>query len=56
MVEVADELRVDGAAELGHLAVGGGDEDALHRLHQHVVEQGVLHARRQPGHRRRESF
>lgn len=48
MVEVADELRVDGAAELGHLSVGRGDEDALHRLHQHIVEQRVLSTGRQP--------
>ena len=54
MVEVADELGVDGAAELRHLAVGGGDEDALHRLHQDVVEQGVLHPGGQPAQTRRE--
>lgn len=42
VVEVADELRVNGAAELGHLSVSRSDEDPLHRLHQNVVEQGVL--------------
>lgn len=42
VVEVADELGVDGAAQLGHLPVRGGDEDALHRLHAHVVEERVL--------------
>lgn len=47
MVEVADELRVDGAAELGHLSVGRGDEDALHCFHQDVVEQRVLSTGRQ---------
>lgn len=47
MVEVADELWVDGAAELGHLSVGRGDEDPLDCLHQDVVEQRVLGAGRQ---------
>lgn len=42
VVEVADELRVDGAAELSHLPVSRGDEDALDGLHENVVEQGVL--------------
>lgn len=42
VVEVTDELRVNGAAELGHLSVRRSDEDALHRLHQDVVEQRVL--------------
>lgn len=48
MVEVAYELRVNGAAELSHLSVSGSDEDSLHSLHQDVVEQGVLNARCQP--------
>lgn len=52
MVEVADELWVDGAAELGHLSVGRGDEDALHRFHQDVVEQRVLCTGRQSEARR----
>lgn len=47
MVEVADELWVDGATELGHLSVGRGDEDPLDCLHQDVVEQRVLGAGRQ---------
>lgn len=47
VVEVADELWVDGAAELGHLSVGRGDEDPLDCLHQDVVEQRVLGAGRQ---------
>lgn len=42
MVEVADELWVDGAAELSHFSVSGSDEDALHRLHHHVVEKSVF--------------
>lgn len=42
MVEVADELWVDGATELSHLSVSRGDEDPLHCFHQDVVEQGVL--------------
>ncbi|TNN46697.1 hypothetical protein EYF80_043105 [Liparis tanakae] len=42
VVEVADELRVDGAAELSHLPLSRSDEDPLNRLHQDVVEQGVL--------------
>lgn len=42
MVEVADELRVNGAAELSHLSVGGSDEDPLNRFHQDIMEQGVL--------------
>lgn len=41
-MEVADELWVDGAAELGHFSVSRGDEDALHCFHQDVVEQRVL--------------
>lgn len=47
VVEVADELWVNGAAELSHLPVSGGDEDALDTLHQDVVEQGVLSPRGQ---------
>lgn len=42
MVEVADELWVDGATELSHLSVSRRDEDPLHCFHQDVVEQGVL--------------
>lgn len=42
VVEVADELWVDGATELSHLSVSRGDEDPLHCFHQDVVEQGVL--------------
>lgn len=42
VVEVVDELRVNGAAQPGHLPVGGSDEDALDALHEDVVEQGVL--------------
>lgn len=42
MVKVADELRVNGAAELSHFSVRRSDEDPLNRLHQDVVEQGVL--------------
>lgn len=48
MVEVADELRVNGAAELRHLPVSWSDEDALDGLHEDVVEQGVLCPRGQP--------
>lgn len=47
MVEVADQLWVDGATELGHLSVGRGDEDPLDCFHQDVVEQRVLGAGRQ---------
>lgn len=42
VVEVADELWVDGAAELSHLSVSRSDEDPLNSFHQDVVEQGVL--------------
>lgn len=42
MVEVANELWVNGAAQLTHLSVSGSDEDSLHGFHQDVVEQGVL--------------
>lgn len=42
MVEVPDELWVNGAAELSHLPVSRSDEDALDGLHENVVEQGVL--------------
>lgn len=42
VVEVTDELWVNGAAELSHLSVSRGDEDPLNCLHQNVVEQGVL--------------
>lgn len=42
VVEVADELRVNGAAELSHFSVSGSDEDSLDSFHQDVVEQGVL--------------
>ena len=52
MVEVANELRVDGAAELGQFPVCRSDEDTLHLLHQHIVEQSVLCPRRQPGQHR----
>lgn len=48
VVEVVDELRVDGATELSHLPVSRSDEDALDRLHENVVEQGVLRPRGQP--------
>lgn len=48
MVEVADELRVNGATELSHLPVSGSDEDALDGLHENIVEQGVLRSRGQP--------
>lgn len=48
MVEVVDELRVNGATELSHLPVGWSDEDALDGLHENVVEQGVLCPRGQP--------
>lgn len=44
MVEVADELGVNGAAELSHFSVSGSDEDSLNGFHQDVVEQGVLSA------------
>lgn len=47
VVEVADELRVDGAAELSLLPVGRGDEDPLDTLHHDVVEQRVLCSRGQ---------
>lgn len=53
-MKVSDELRVDGAAELGHLSVGRGDEDALHCFHQDVVEQRILGTGRQSGAKRRE--
>ncbi|XP_068566474.1 uncharacterized protein [Cebidichthys violaceus] len=39
VVEVADELRVDGAAELSHLSVSRSDEDPLNCFHQDIVEQ-----------------
>lgn len=42
VVEVPDELWVNGAAELSHLPVSRSDEDALDGLHENVVEQGVL--------------
>lgn len=42
VVEVADELWVNGAAELSHFSVSGSDEDSLDGFHQDVVEQGVL--------------
>lgn len=42
VVEVADELWVNGAAELSHLSVSRSDEDPLNRFHQNIVEQGVL--------------
>ena len=42
VVEVADELWVDGAAELSHFSVSGSDEDPLNRFHQDVVKQGVF--------------
>lgn len=42
VVEVMDELRVNGAAELSHFSVSGSDEDTLNGFHQDVVEQGVL--------------
>lgn len=45
VVEVADELRVDGAAELRNLSVCGRDEDTLHCFHQNIVEECVLHSR-----------
>lgn len=44
VVEVADELRVNGATELRHLPVSRSDEDALNGLHENIVEQGVLHS------------
>lgn len=47
VVEVSDELWVDGAAWLGHLSVGRGDEDALHCFHQDIVEQRVFCTSRQ---------
>lgn len=42
VVEVADELRVDGSTELRLLSVCGCDENALHRLHQNVVKECVF--------------
>lgn len=42
VVEVPDELWVNGATELSHLPVSRSDEDALDGLHENVVEQGVL--------------
>lgn len=47
MVEVADDLWVNGAAELSHFSVSGSDEDSLNRFHQDIVEQGVLSTRGQ---------
>lgn len=42
VVEIADELRVDGAAELRYLSVCRRDEDALHCLHQNIVKECVF--------------
>lgn len=42
VVEVAYQLWVYGAAELGHLPMCRSDEDTLYCLHHDVVEQGVL--------------
>lgn len=48
VVEVADELRVNGATELSHLPLGWSNEDALNGLHENIVEQGVLCSWGQP--------
>lgn len=48
VVEVVDELWVNGATELSHLPVSWSDEDALDGLHENVVKQGVLCPRGQP--------
>lgn len=47
-VEVLQELGVHCAPKLGHLLVGGGDKDSLHRLQGKVVEESILGARSQP--------
>lgn len=52
VVEVPDELRVNGAAELSCLSVSGSDEDPLDTVHQDVVKQGVLRAGGQSGRNR----
>lgn len=55
VVEVVDELRVNGATELSHLPVSWSDEDALDGLHENVVEQGVLCPRGQPVPKKKDS-
>ena len=47
VVEVAYELRVNGAAELSHFSVSRSDEDSLNCFHHDIMEQGVLCTRGQ---------
>lgn len=48
VVEVADELWVNGATELSHFSVRGSNENPLNCFHHDIVEQGVLCPRGKP--------